>query len=234
MLTLYEFRKSSPEWMVFCDAMERKGHFSVMRYERVTPSDPMQIWPMGDYYLTERGEKCWPWVIFASGSSDRVRGYYLEGVAPLAREIKETAPKPPRPKRPKGKAAKAADWFIGQAGKATRRDAAEKFKVSQSALCVALAVRDSVPKSRRDSKSARAARWLSRHPRYSRYDAARLFGCSYGSVCRAVLSYGFSIKPALQDLSDEAIDELRRVRGLFDDGEQFEIRAAAAGLDIRY
>ena len=152
MLTLYEFRPKSAEWCAFRDEMLREGYAPVTRYERVTPSDPSIVYPMGDHYLSDRGEKCWPWVIFAGSPT---RGYILRGIAPLP-----VAPPPPKPSRRatgrkitarEAKAAKvpithawsncrsaqAAKW-AARHPEFTRYDVARLFELSYASVCNAL------------------------------------------------------------------------------------------------
>lgn len=212
MLTKFSFSTGSDEWNVFRDTMLQKGHVLAIRYERVTPSDPSIVWPMGDHYLTDKGEKCWPWVVFAAPPGAPVcRGYVLEGIAPLP--VIPSKPAPPRAKS-KARASKserAARWFIAQNGAATRREAAEKYDISLPALSNALcAFGPAVPRGRNDSRSACAARWAANHPEFTRYDVARLFELNYTSVCNALRRLGVEKPPCVKDRTNEEIETLKR------------------------
>lgn len=213
MLILYKFYPKSAEWCAFRDEMLREGHTPVTRYERVTPSDPSIVYPMGDHYLTDRGEKCWPWVIFAGSPT---RGYILHGVAPLPIPVtrdksRRQITRAERKKKKSSKSEQAANYFIRQAGKVTRQEAASRYRISIAALSSVLSARSNVPSGRNNSRSARAVRWLAENPKYTRYDAARLFGINYRTICKTLNRHGIS-KPANAgfDLTDEQIAELKR------------------------
>lgn len=232
MLIPYQYLKNSPEWFEFFEKMRATGHIApVERYERATPSDPIRsVYPMEGFYISDRGQKCWPWVRYVAPSSyPYYKGYILRDVAPLppvpAKPIasvpqRATRRKPAKPakERPKGKARQAAEWFVKQQGNVTRAAAAELYGISLSALCVALYKYKNVPKSLRQSRGARAVRWMIKHPGYTRNDVARLFNLTYAGICRAIQAQDVYIPTATRhDLTADEIDQLRRVRGLFDE-----------------
>jgi hypothetical protein len=212
MLIKFNFMAGSDEWRAFRDAMFQKGHVLAIRYERSTPNDPRIVWPMGDHYISDKGEKCWPLVMFAAPPRAPMRrGYVLEGVAPLPVMPLEPAPPRAKSKARASRGERAARWFVAQNGTATRKEAAEKYGVSLPALSIALGTFGAaVPRGRNNSRSANAARWAAAHPEFTRYDVARLFELSYTSICNALRRFGIETPPCISDRTNEEIEALKR------------------------
>ena len=209
MLIKFNHTAGSDEWIAFRNEMMQLGHVPVMRYERATPcSDVVTLYLMGDHYLSDKGEKCWPWVIFAGSA---YRGYILEGAAPLPKAQKPAPQRVKRKPRATSKSERAARWFISRDGSVTRQEAAEKYGISLPALSIALgAFGQAVPRGRNNSRSSCAARWAAEHPEFTRYDVARLFELSYTSICNALRRLGIEKPPCVKDCTNDEIESLKR------------------------
>lgn len=206
MLVTYDFHPNSEEWFEFRDAMMARGHVPVIRYKRVTPSSVAQVLPMGDYYISHKGEKCWPWVRFAGSIYS---GYVLEGVDPLPVAPPAVKPMRVRSTKPMSRSGLAARW-MGLHPNRTQKEAAEKYGISGAALSAALKKLPPIPRGRNDSKGAKAIRWAARYPTLTRYDIARLFGLSYETICKAYRQQGIYKPPATRDRTNEEIAILKR------------------------
>ena len=206
MLVMYDFPPNSEKWFEFRDAMMMRGHVPVVRYRRATPSNVAQVWPMGDRYISDSGEPCWPWVRFAGSIYS---GYVLEGVDPLP--VAPPLPKPVRANaaKPASRSGLAARWLRINSNR-TQKEAAEKYGISEAALSAALKKLPPIPRGRNDSKGAKAIRWAARYPGLTRYDIARLVGLSYETICKAYRQQGIYKPPATRDRTNEEITILKR------------------------
>lgn len=244
LIIFYEFdlsdKASSDKYYSMFKRLRESGYIVVNRWEHDAPRTVSQVWPMADYYLTESGAQVWPWVEFHRERRPKHtrRGYYLEGVAPL-HPAKVDPPATPRPVlhrkgediREPGRAAQAARWFF-EHSKASRKDAAARFGVTVAAVGVCInrmfpsgmiprrrpGIADGADIApRKGNRGGMAARWLLKHPDFTRYDAARLFRISYTRICQAVREAGYDIPPAHKhgpDRTAAQIEEARRVHRL--------------------